>query len=107
MGELYELRMRKDLENRFLLVGVKPYYFYENDKKTDKVAGHVYDVLPASDKTIGVKSIKVPGQAVVSMAAIAEKDIYVGFENVTFTPYYNNRTHKKEVSIKADKVVKA
>lgn len=107
MSELYELKMRSDIDNRFLLIGVKPYYIYEDDKRTDRVAGHVYDVLPTSDKTIGVCSIKVPGQAVISKAAIAEKDIYVGFENVRFTPYFNNRTHKREVSIKADKVIKA
>ena len=107
MSELYELKMRSDIENRFLVIGVRPYYVYEDDKRTDKVAGHTYDVLPLSDKSIGVQSIKVPGQSAISKAAISENDIIVGFENVRFTPYYSNRTHKREISIKADKVIKA
>lgn len=107
MSELYELRMRRDIDNRFLLIGLKPYYAYENEKKTDKVLGFVYDVLPLSDKTVGVKSIKVPGQAIVSKADISANDIIVGFENVRFTPYFDNRAGRRQISIKADKVALA
>ena len=104
MSELYEMRMRKDIENRFLLLSFKPFYVYEDNKRTDKIGGFVYDVLPLSDKTVGVKSIKVPGQNIVSQEDLKKKDIIVAFENVTFTPYYSERTGKREISIRAEKV---
>lgn len=107
MSELYELTLRKDIKNRFLVTGVRPYFTYRDGKRTDAIEGYKYEVLPLSDKTVGVCTIKVPGQPAISTDAVLKNDIIVSFENITFTPYYSKATGKREVSIKADKIMKA
>ena len=52
--------MLDDLGTQYLVTGVRPYYAYANDQRTDKVEGYKYmTVLPA--KGFSRVDIKIPG----------------------------------------------
>lgn len=52
--------MTEDLGTEYLVTGVRPYYAYANDARTDKVEGYKYlTVLPG--KQFSRLDVKVPG----------------------------------------------
>lgn len=92
-----------------ILKSVNVRYQYENGKRTDTIAGHVYEVV--NSKTLDTFNVLVEGSKkpiVTNDEIFAKNDedmhIFVEFENARLRLYYSTVTNKIEDSIKADGV---
>lgn len=92
-----------------ILKNVNLRYKYEDGKKTDSVAGYVYEVV--NSKTLDTFSVLVEGSKkpiVTNDEILAKNDedehIFVEFENARLKVYYSTSTKRIEDSIKADGV---
>ena len=92
-----------------ILKSVNVRYQYENGKRTDTIAGHVYEVV--NSKTLDTFNVLVEGSKkpiVTNDEIFAKNDedmhIFVEVENARLRLYYSTVTNKIEDSIKADGV---
>ena len=88
--------------------GVRIIFRYENGTKTEEVQGHKY--LVTNTDSFEQIEIFVPGnkplltpEKLEELQEAGER-IFVEFENAIVKPYYSERTHSIEDSIKADAV---
>ncbi len=91
--------------NQFVLKSVTPRYRYENNKRTDTVEAYSYRLVNTDSFdtfTVSVPhSVPVVTQEALQAANEAGQHILVELEDATITPYYSERTHSVEDSIKA------
>ena len=89
----------KPVGNNLILIGVRPYYRYEDGKKTDKVEGYRYDIVLANRKYEQI-SVKIAGE---QRLAFTEDDsgIPVKFENLELRIYYQWHPSSYDVSATA------
>lgn len=91
--------------NQFVLKSVAPRYRFEDGKRTDKVDGYTYRLV--STETFDTFSVTVSQSSpVISEEALrasneAGQHVFVELEDATITPYFSERTHSVEDSIKA------
>lgn len=91
--------------NQFVLKSVAPRYHYEDGKRTDNVAGYTYRLV--NTESFDTFTVSVPHSVpVVTTEALqaaneAKQHILVELDGATVTPYYSERTHSVEDSIKA------
>lgn len=88
--------------------GVRIIFRYENGTKTEEVQGHKY--LVTNTDSFEQIEIFVPGNKPLLTPERLEElqesgeRVFVEFENAVVKPYYSERTHSIEDSIKADAV---
>lgn len=91
--------------NRFVLRSVTPRYRYEDGKRTDKVDGYTYRLVSTETfDTFGVtvsQSSPVISEEALRASNEAGQHVFVELEDATITPYFSERTHSVEDSIKA------
>lgn len=109
------LRRKKELplisfipEPVYCVNNIRPRYAYKGGKPTDIIEGYTYTVTNTG--TYDQISIVVKQSApIISEEELAEcqernENTFVEFINARFRPYYSDRTHSIEDSIKADDV---
>ncbi len=88
--------------------GVRIIFRYENGTKTEEVQGHKY--LVTNTNTFEQIEVFVAGSTPLLTPERLEElqesgeRVFVEFENAVVKPYYSERTHSIEDSIKADAV---
>ena len=86
--------------------GIRIIFRYENGAKTDEVQGYKY--LVTNTGSFEQIEVFVPGdKPLITPEQLSElqesgERVFVEFENAVVKPYYSERTHSIEDSIKAD-----
>lgn len=87
---------------------IRVVFCYENGKRTEEIQGYKYLVTNTESFeqievfVAGTKPLLSP-ERLEELQEAGEK-VFVEFENAVLKPYYNERTHSIEDSIKAEKV---
>lgn len=95
-------------DNEYAVLNVAERYSYEEGKRTDIIAGYIYEA--ANLKTYEIVSVFVKqskpliSQQQLDELRMAKKKVLIAFENTIVKPYYNERLHTIVDSIKADSV---
>lgn len=101
--DLFEIRLKEDLENRWLCVGFRPAYEYVDDKRTERVIGVTYTCLHAQVMAGGMFDIKVLNQKpVISQDDISESGCFISFDRLTFVEWTDRRSGARRTSGRAD-----
>lgn len=88
-------------EGRLILLKVEPYYTYENNKRTDKLAGYKYTVVEDKDFDKYVVKIQCATPAITQEQIDSTKQkMTVTFENASAKPY-RTQSGDYELSITA------
>lgn len=94
--------------NQFYLLTVAPRYAYKDGKRLNEIIGYLYTVVNTETyETISVfveQSTPLISQQELEELKDSGKKIFVQFDNAVVKPYYSERTHSIEDSIKADSV---
>ena len=94
--------------NQFVLKGVSPRYTYTDGKRTETIEAFSYKLVdPESFDTFTVSvahTVPVVTPEALRGANEAGQHILVELEEATITPYYSERTHTIEDSIKAAEI---
>lgn len=97
----FQLSLKDEIKNQFIVTGVYPDYEWKDGKPTEKLKGYKYrTVCPSAgyDETIVKIEQTKPS---VDPDTVETQPVLVSFEQLEFKSFYNNTSGKLEYTAKA------